>query len=325
MISTRWLNQRTPYWRRLEQLLDLTARAGFSALTRSDLQELGLLYRQIAADLATVREDPGSVRFAAYLNQLLARAHNTIYSADRPTTSATLHFLRDTFPRTFRENAAYCLVAFLMFCGAAVVGAGLTWRYPDFKVKVLGPKMVDTIDRHEMWTHSIVGVKPQASSAIMTNNMSVAFTTFAAGITGGVGTTYMMLFNGLLIGVIGAACGMAGMSLALWSFVAPHGVLELPAIFIAGGAGLRLAAGLLFPGFLPRRDSVALAGAEAVKLVLGCIPLLIVAGVIEAFVSPTDLAVSLKFALAAALLVLLGAYLMWGRRETTSSNGVRPG
>jgi uncharacterized membrane protein SpoIIM required for sporulation len=94
-------------------------------------------------------------------------------------------------------------------------------------------------------------------------------------------------------------------------------VLELPAIFIAGGAGLRLAAGLLFPGFLPRRLSVSRAGNEAVRLLLGTIPLLMIAGVIEAFVSPTGLAVSLKFSMAAALFVLLLSYLFWKRDART--------
>jgi uncharacterized membrane protein SpoIIM required for sporulation len=159
-------------------------------------------------------------------------------------------------------------------------------------------------------------MKPFASSAIMTNNMSVSFTAFAMGITGGLGTIYMMAFNGLLIGVIGTACALSGMSVPFWSFVAPHGALELPAIFIAGGAGLRLAQGLLFPGFLPRRHSLTAAGGEAVKLVLGCIPLLVIAGIIEAFISPTDLAVPLKFALSGALCALLTMYLLSGRQGT---------
>ena len=191
----------------------------------------------------------------------------------------------------------------------------LTYQNPDFKVKLLGPEMVETIDRHQMWTQSIVGIKPLASSAIMTNNMTVGFTTFALGITGGLGTIYMMAFNGLLIGVIGTACWLSGMSLQLWSFVAPHGVLELPAIFIAGGAGLRIAQGLLFPGVLPRRDSLARAGVEAVQLLLGTIPILIIAGLIEAFVSPTGLAIPLKFSMAAALFVLLNLYLFGLSRD----------
>ena len=134
----------------------------------------------------------------------------------------------------------------------------------------------------------------------MTNNLTVSFMAFAFGFTV-IGVVYMMIFNGLLIGVIGTACWFSGMSVQLWSFVAPHGVLELPAIFIAGGAGLRLAYGLLFPGFLSRREALARAGTESVKLLLGVVPILVIAGVIEAFVSPTGLAVALKFGMAAAL------------------------
>jgi uncharacterized membrane protein SpoIIM required for sporulation len=311
VISNRWLEKRKPHWSRLEELLERTTRKGFKSLSRSELQELSLLYRQIAADLAALREDSGSAHFARYLNQLLARAHNTIYSVRTASPSAVVDYFRYAYPRIFRQNLSYCLAAFLVFIGSALVGVALTYHDPDFKAKILGPQMVETIERHEMWTHSIVGMKPVASSAIMTNNLGVAFMSFAAGITGGIGTIYMMVFNGLLIGVIGTACRLSGMSLQLWSFVAPHGVLELPAIFIAGGAGLRLAYGLLFPGFLLRGESVARAGTEAVKLLLGTIPILVVAGVIEAFVSPTGLAVPLKFGMAAALFALLVTYLFW--------------
>ena len=316
MISTRWLEKRKPYWSKLETLLNQSAKSGLKSLTRTDLQELSLLYRQTAADLAAIREDRGSVHFARYVNQLLVRAHNTIYSGRRASTSAMFSFFRKTFPVTFRRNLKHFLLAVIIFLIAGGVGAMLTRQNPDFKVKLLGPEMVETIDRHEMWTHSIVGIKPLASSAIMTNNMSVSFTTFAFGITAGLGTIYMMAFNGLLIGVIGMACALSGMSLQLWSFVAPHGVLELPAIFIAGAAGFRIAQGLLFPGLLPRRESLARAGLEAVKLILGTIPILMIAGLIEAFVSPTGLPVPLKFSLAGALFAVLGAYLFGFSRES---------
>src|SRR5262249_19358720 len=102
----------------------------------------------------------------------------------------------------------------------------------------------------------------------------------------------------------------AGMSLSLWSFVAPHGVLELPAIFIAGGAGLVLARGVLIPGMLPRRDAIAEAGGLAIRLFLGVIPLRVVAGPVEGFVSPTSAPPSIKLVIGAALSVLLAAYLV---------------
>lgn len=309
MISTYWIEKRRPHWTRLEQLMERVSGAGLKSLNRAELRELGLLYRQAASDLAVLRADLSSMHFAGYLNQLLARAHNTIYAGHKTSHSAALLFFRDTYPRIFRKNFNYCLFAFILFLGGAVIGSILTLQDPDFRLKIIGPEMVQTIDRHEMWTHSVVAVKPLASSAIMTNNLSVAFTAFAAGITAGLGTMYMVIFNGLLIGVIGTACAQAGMSLQLWSFVAPHSVLELPAIFISAGAGLRIATGLLFPGTLPRRESLVVAGREAVQLVLGCVPMLFIAGIIEAFLSPTELSVRLKFLFAASMFVLLVSYL----------------
>jgi len=323
VISTYWLDKRKPHWDRLEELLGLTSRSGLRALSRGELQELSLLYRQTAADLAAIREDPSSPHFARYLNQLLARAHNTIYAGRRGSPLAVVRFFARTYPAVFRHNLRHCLAAIAIFLVSAVVGAALTWQDPDFKVKILGPQMVETIERHEMWTHSILAVKPLASSAIMTNNMSVAFTTFALGITAGLGTIYMMVLNGLMLGVIATACAMSDMSLALWSFVLPHGVLELPAIFMSAGAGLRLAHGLLFPGTLPRSVSLARAGGEATRLLLGSVPILILAGVIEAFVSPTSIAPSLKFAMAGALIALLLAYLFSGREIGDEGIGTR--
>src|SRR5438067_2451312 len=179
---------------------------------------------------------------------------------------------------------------------------------PGFSHYFLGPHMMQSIENHKMWTDSIVTVKPLASSGILTNNMSVAFAAFAAGITG-IGTVWMMLMNGLMMGVVAVACWREGMSLPLWSFVAAHGVLELPAIFIAGGAGLGIAKGLLFPGVLPRKESLVQAGAKSVRLVLGTIPMLLIAGVVEGFVSPTDVPARIKFMLAAGLGTLLVLYL----------------
>jgi uncharacterized membrane protein SpoIIM required for sporulation len=180
---------------------------------------------------------------------------------------------------------------------------------------------MDTIERHKMWTDSVVTIKPLASSFIMTNNISVAFTTFALGITAGLGTAYMMLTNGIMLGVVGVACWMGGMSLPLWSFVAGHGVLELPAIFIAGGAGFRIAQGLLFPGLLSRRDSLAKSGAEAIRLLLGTVPMLIVAGIIEGFISPsTNIAWYWKFTLAGILATAFYGWLFTAGRRSAPND-----
>jgi uncharacterized membrane protein SpoIIM required for sporulation len=314
MISIRWLEKRKPYWARLEQLVHVSGR-GISALRQSELQELGLLYRQTASDLAAVREDPSSKQLAVYLNQLLGRSHNLIYHGHKPQVSAIVRFYGETYPRVFRETLPQTLLALAIFAVTGLAAWIVTIHDPGFAHRLLGPSMMETIERREMWTHSIVTVKPLASSGIMTNNLSVSFSTFALGITGGIGTIWMIAVNGLLIGVIGAATWKAGMALQLWSFVAPHGVLELPAILIAGGAGLEIARGLLFPGLLPRRQSLVLAGGRGARLLLGTIPMLVVAGVIEGFFSPSAAPVKMKFLLAAALFAALLSYLFFVNRS----------
>ena len=309
MISSSWLQKRRPYWARMDELLTRSGRTGVGNLTHSELQELALLYRQTASDLATVREDSSSSNVTRYLNQLLGRAHNLIYMGRRSPPSGIIKFYRETFPNTFCDTLAYTTAACAIFAVLVAVGMMLATVNPAFQAYLLGPRMMETIENRQMWTHSIVTIKPIASSAIMTNNLSVSFSTFALGITGGLGTVWMLALNGLLFGVVNAACWQAGMSQQLLSFVAPHGVIELPAIFIAGGGGLLLAKGLLFPGTLPRRASLVLEGGRAVRLVLGIIPMLVVAGTIEGFVSPSDLPIAVKYGVAGGMFCLLVLYL----------------
>ena len=315
MISTRWLAKRKPHWQRLEQLVDRAGRRGVSALSHDELQDLGLLYRQTASDLATVREDITSRPLASYLNQLLARAHNLIYMGKRPQWNRIANFYLDTYPRIFRETLPLVLLAAVIFAAAGIAGAAVALRDPGFAHQILGPQMIETIEKREMWTHSILSVKPAAASGIMTNNLAVGFMMFAAGITAGVGTVWMLITNGLLMGVLAVATARAGMAMQLWEFVAPHGALELPAIFIAAGAGMEIARGLLFPGLLSRKESLLRAGNRGAKLLLGTIPLLVVAGVIEAFISPVKIAAPLKFLFAAIMFTALVVGLSGGMKK----------
>jgi len=272
------------------------------------LQELALLYRQVAADLSVLRQDSTAGSYVLHVNQLLARAHHIIYSSRKTNLLTLFRFLRDEYPASFQKQIGFVLASLAISVTWGLLGAAITSARPEFMRHFVGPEMIATMERHEMWTKSVVSVAPMASSAIMTNNLSVSFVTFAGGIVFGLGTFWFLFTNSIMLGVIGAACHQYGMSVALWSFVAPHGSLELPSIIIAGGAGFRLGHSMLFPGALRWKDSVARGGIEATRLISGIVPMLVVAGCLEGFFSPSQAPVWLKFTVGGLLFSLL---LMW--------------
>jgi len=308
-LSTHWIERRRPHWDRLAALLSQSDQNGLKQLTRAELQELALLYRQVAADLSVLRQDPTARTYAGYVNQLLARAHHIIYSGRKTNLLTVFRFLRDEYPAIFQRHVQYVAASLLISLACGLLGVVLTSARPEFMRHFVGPQMIATMERHQMWTESIVSVAPKETSRIMTNNLTVSFQTFAGGISFGLITLYSLFVNGMLLGVIGAACHHYGMSVALWSFVAAHGSLELPSIIIAGAAGLRLGHAMLFPGGYRWKDSVARGGIEATRLVSGIIPLLVIAGCLEGFFSPSHAPVWLKFTVGAALFTLLNLWL----------------
>jgi len=316
VLSNLWIQKRTPHWERLTTLVAAASQNRLKKLSRSELQELALLYRQVASDLSTLRQDRTSAALAAQVNHLLARAHHIIYSSRKSTWRNFLLYLRDGYPLVFRQQIRYVFAALVLLLGGTLVATAFTLADARFAAPILGPTILENVERHEMWTNSIVSVSPQATSGIMTNNLSVSFGAFAGGLLFGLGPVYMLFLNGLMLGAVAVVCQKAGMGILLWSFVAPHGSLELPALVIAGAAGLRLGHGMLFPGIYKWKDSVARAGGEAVRLVSGVIPMLMIAGTLEGFFSPSSAPVALKFSIGAGLFALL---LVWLFRPLPAS------
>ncbi len=310
------MDYRKDNWNRLDALLRQSETSGVKTLSPAELRELGLLYRQTAADLSAVRADRTSRTLEQYLNRLVGRAHNFVYSGKRISPLTLLSFLAHGYPRLLRRLSGYIYLAIAITLVTAILGSLITLIRPDFGALYVGADMMDTINQHKMWTDTILSVKPAAASGIMTNNITVCFLTFAGGVTAGLFTLFELYNNGMMLGVIATLCAQHGMSLSLWSFIASHGALELPSIMLAGAAGLRLGSGILFPGLLRRREAIATAGAEAVQLVAGTIPLLIIAGTLEAFLSPTHEPAALKFSVGAFLFIALMFWFTEGGRGT---------
>ena len=308
------MEHRKGNWNRLETLVTQAERGGVRSFGREELREFGLLYRQAAADLSAARADRTAHSLEQYLNRLLGRAHNFVYSGQKVSVASLWRYFAYGYPRVLRRLSGYVFAATAIFLAGAVLAAMMTALRPEFGAMFAGPRMMESINHGKMWTESVLSAKPQTSSAIMTNNITVCFLTFAYGITAGLGTVFMLFFNGFEIGLIATLCAQHRMALSLWSFVASHGALELPSIMFAGAAGLRLGAGILFPGMLRRKAALAQAGADAVQLVSGTIPLLIVAGTLEAFLSPTHVPMALKFSVGAVLFTGLCWWLSGGGR-----------
>ena len=261
MISVRWLEKRKPYWTRLEAIVNPSARKGIAGLTYRELQDLALLYRQVAADLAKVREDPSSHRMADYLNQLWPAPINVIYMgrAFAPQHPAVLS---PDFSRCLPPDDRLYGALRSTFCGGRSDRVSHLSCRSGLSALLSWPRNDRTIDRREIRTHFVLTVKPLAASWIMTNNLTVSFATFALGITGGIGTIYMLLTNGLMIGVIAAVCCLARRSEppVLGSLSHHMAFWNCRAYSLRAMRCLLLARGLLFPGNLPRRESLVIYG-----------------------------------------------------------------
>ncbi len=319
MITNLWIDLRKDNWNRLDTLLRQVESTGVKSLNRTELRDFGLLYRQAAADLSAARADKSSRALEQYLNRLVGRAHNYVYSGNKVSLASLWHFLVHGYPRLLRRLSGYVTLATAIFLVSLSLGAIITVVRPEFGAAMLGAQRVADLDHHKMWTESVLSAKPQASSFIMTNNMTVCFYTFIFGITGGIVTVLLLVHNGLAIGATFTTVAQHHMAMSLLSFMAAHGALEIPSIMFAGAAGLRLGAGVLFPGMLRRRDALALAGTEAVQLISGTIPLLIIAGSFEAFLSPTHVPIGFKFATCAILFTGLCYWLGEGGRQTVEA------
>jgi uncharacterized membrane protein SpoIIM required for sporulation len=318
MSSNRFINERKSAWQRLEDLLTLLDRMSLRRLHREEVRELGRIYRRTSSDLAIARAESRDPRLVNYLNSLVIRAHGRIYRAGALEGGARLRrFFTSGFPRTFRRTWRYTAASFVVFMAFFLAGFLGTWRDAEFSglAGVTAEWRAETTDARVRWWESLNEANQVGGAAIMTNNIRVMFYAFAFGAMLGLGTLYIMAMNGASIGAVLALTYRAGYGRELLAFMAGHGVIELTCIFIAGGAGLLVGVAMLMPGDLSRFDSLRLRGRDSIQLIVGCVPLLVLAGLIEGFISPAPISPAYKFGVAAATGVALYMYLLLAGRE----------
>ncbi len=312
MDLIQFVKERRSDWEHLDRLVKQAGQA-LGRLAKVDLRELGALYRQASSDLARAQAAQADPELLEYLNGLVVRAHGIIYRPEQTRLKALAAFFGREFPALVRQEWRPILLALVVDVLPVLWCILMANLDPGFLEAVSPPGLRERLDRGDLWVYRINPIKPLASSAIMTNNIAVTFSFFALGIAFGAGTLWGLVYNGIHFGSVALLVNQTRMAREFWAFVVPHGVLEIPAIYIGGGAGFILGAALLFPGDLRRKDALVVRGRVAVKLVLGCVPVLIIAGIIEAFFSPlppSSMPIGAKFLVGAALLGLLLLYLL---------------
>ena len=306
MAVTEFIEKKKSSWDELEALLTRQRNANAQQLNR-----LGYLYRRVTSDLAVARRDFPQDRCVSYLNELASRAHSKVYQTTPLKRSSLWQFLCYGFPHVFRENLIFVVAAFLMFTIAFVGAYWSALRTPIFAEELASAGVVSHIKDlgDNAWNNTAAGNRNMFAAFVMTNNIRVAFLAFAWGIMFMVGSVYILVYNGLLMGATAGLCHVNGVALALWSFVSPHGYIELTTIFIASGAGMKLGYSLIAPTHLSRKRTLMNAAKTAIRMLGGCVALLVVAGTIEGFVSPSELSNGVKIGFGVLTGVVLFTYL----------------
>lgn len=314
-----FLAPRRERWTRLESLVQRAHSGSVKRLDGAEILELGRLYRATTSDLAIARRDFPDDAITRYLNALVSRAHPLVYRDRTMDIGRVGTFIRYGFPAAYRAAGPYIATAFAVFAIAALASALLVTFRPgtaDLLMPGEAQSMRAILEQHHLWMKSNTANHSVAANFIMLNNIQVAFFALIGGMVFAVGTLFIMASNGIMVGATAALVAQYGLSRPFWAFVVPHGVIELSVIFTAGGAGMMIGDAILRPGLARRRDALPAAARHAVHLLAGCIPLLVLAGTIEGFFSPSGAPDILKFAVGGISGMVLYTYLLRSRPRT---------
>lgn len=296
-------------WDLLKQLLDRIDRHGLRSLDTEETKILCRLYRQVTVDLSMARSRGHEPELVQFLNMLAARAHGRVYRTRPVDWRPLLSFAFTGFPRLVRRMHRVVLVAMLVFGGTALASTLAVIRDPDVAYALFDEQIVEheniRLEKQQgeyrgNFTFSLSS-SPLVAVMIIGNNVRVAIMGFAMGALLCIPGLLLLTYNGRMLGTLWGLVWNAGYFAGFNSLILTHGVLELTAICIASAAGLHLGWSIIAPGDLPRRDALRRASGDAFGLLAGSAMMLVVAGIIEAYVTPhTGSAVRWSVAIASA-------------------------
>lgn len=304
MTEQQFINQNAQIWKEAENSARLIEKKGYK--TKKQVDEFLNLYSYISENLSYARTYYTDSDTCIYLNDLTLKIHNLIYIKEKVQKHNILNFFLKDFRNSIHKNSLLIFIAFLIVVLGCVISYCLTINDYNNIYAFLPKKTVNSINVNgPNYVDS-----PLESSQIMTNNIQVCFESFVFGITLAIGTIYLLFINGAIIGALLAYVQLNHLSfLKFLSLLAPHGFIELFAIFISGAAGIKIGLAILNPNGYSRMDSVLLKAKESIYLIIGIIFLLIIAGTIEGFVTPSKISPLSKICFGIITLLLLILYV----------------
>ncbi|MEL6460649.1 MAG: stage II sporulation protein M [Cyanobacteria bacterium J06621_15] len=317
MNIQRWIAKREPNWQRLDSLLRQIEQKGVNSLETKEIGELRNLYRLLKADLIRARTQNLSNSLIINLQTLKNRAYKQINididiskNSRRKEYWGIIKFYRWGLPAILQQTFPYIALATALFLLAVLVASLYSWQDPNFMPLIVPSRIISKVrDDGQLWMSSLAGIEQAACSEIIINNLRVSLSAVVGGISAGIFTVYIIVFNGLLIGTVATLVAKNNLAYSFWAFVFPHGSLELPAILIAGGAGLLIAKAIILPGKYRRLNTIKRHTFQAIQLLLGIVPMLIIAGIIETFFSSNpNIPNPIKYLTGISLFLLLIIY-----------------
>jgi uncharacterized membrane protein SpoIIM required for sporulation len=300
---SRFVAHRRKIWDELEARLGAVRRQARS-LSHEDLEQIAIQYRQVLHDHALIDARYPGTGAAARLRRLALQGTHFLHQHHGSHRLSLPYFFGTLFPRAFQQHLRPLGLAVSLFLVATIFGLGMAAAQPAVGALILGPERIAGLKEGHLWTEALTTTVPPSysSSFIATNNMSVGLAAWVLGATAGLGSIYVLLLNGLMLGSIFGITMHYRMAPALLEFIAAHGPLELTLIMVCSAAGLGLAGALVIAEDRPRWQVLRERTRSSLLLLLGCLPWFLVLGLVEALVSPSpDLPALFKVVLGLSL------------------------
>jgi len=281
MNEATFIKQNKNKWEAFEKLIN--------AGERTSADKLAEIYIKITDDLAFARTHFAKSQLTSYLNNLASDIHLSIYKNKKEESSRFISFWQFELPQVMSESLKYVLISFIIFIISGIIGA-LSAAHDDTFVRlIMGDQYVNetlsNIDKGDpMAIYKQMG-QTEMFLGITFNNIRVSFLVFIAGLFSSIAAGYLLFSNGIMLGAFQYFFYQKGLLMTSILTIWIHGTLEISAIIIAGAAGIIMGNGLLFPGTYSRLQSFKKGAKKGLKIIIGLVPVFILAGFLEGFVT----------------------------------------